>query len=266
MTKPIETTKISVKITGPNRPRTTRSGAALKSLLTVSALALTGLVGPLFTPSAFAQNATIKLYETDNLSGRSLLIDRDIADLTRYDFNDRVGSIEIPEGRWLMCEHVNYQGRCEVVDTRNCDLRALKLQYQVSSIAVYREPVGQRFERADDRAPDYRGPDYRAPDYRRPDYRGFRISAAELSPPIASGLSSAYFLEPRFRATPIHVCLDPGARLCGQATADQFCRIKGFAKAAFFASDYRRIPSVFLATAERNRGRDEVFSEILCVR
>lgn len=261
MTKPIETTKISIKIPGPNRQRAIRSGAAQKSLLTVSALALTGLVGPLFTPSAFAQNATIKLYETDNLGGRSLLIDRDVSDLTRYDFNDRVGSIEIPEGRWLMCEHVNYQGRCEVVDTRNCDLRALKLQYQVSSIAVYREPVGQRFERPDDRAPDYR-----APDYRRPDYRGFRISPVELSPPIASGRSSAYFLDPSFRATPIHVCLDPGARLCGQATADQFCRIKGFAKAAFFASDYRRIPSVFLATAERSRGRDEVFLEILCVR
>lgn len=81
-----------------------------------------------------ARKGDVTLYVHANDRGPSLGLNRDIADLSRYRFNDNVSSIRIRSGVWEVCEHANYRGRCQIVDASVDRLNGIRLNDNISSI------------------------------------------------------------------------------------------------------------------------------------
>lgn len=54
----------------------------------------------------------IDLYEHDNFRGRSLDASQGVSDLNQANFNDRVSSVIIRRGQWLLCSDADSRGRC----------------------------------------------------------------------------------------------------------------------------------------------------------
>jgi hypothetical protein len=76
----------------------------MKRLLAAAAVLAT------FTHAAFAGELT--LFSDSNFRGQRVTIDRDAPNLSAFDFNDRASSVVVGSGRWLLCEHANFGGRC----------------------------------------------------------------------------------------------------------------------------------------------------------
>ena len=80
--------------------------------------------------------AQITMYEGEGFRGRAITADRDIGDLGRMGFNDRTGSVVIEGGRWEVCEHERFQGRCAVLRRGNYDsLRNIGMDYRFPQCA-----------------------------------------------------------------------------------------------------------------------------------
>jgi uncharacterized protein YcfJ len=77
---------------------------SLKLLLAAGALAAAGHAG-----------AAITLYGGENFHGQSFTADRDVWNLDRSGFNDRASSVIVDRGRWELCEHARFEGRCVVL-------------------------------------------------------------------------------------------------------------------------------------------------------
>ena len=77
----------------------------------------------------------VVLFEDPQYQGRSFEVNGDMPDLGAVKFNDRASSIQIGRtgGRWEICEHANYQGRCSRLDA---DQAVLPREWndQISSI------------------------------------------------------------------------------------------------------------------------------------
>jgi hypothetical protein len=60
----------------------------------------------------------VVLFEDPQYQGRSFEVNGDMPDLDAVRFNDKASSIQIGRtgGRWEICEHANYQGRCSRLD------------------------------------------------------------------------------------------------------------------------------------------------------
>lgn len=60
----------------------------------------------------------VVLFEDPQYQGRAFEVNGDMPDLGAVKFNDRASSIQIGRtgGRWEICEHANYQGRCSRLD------------------------------------------------------------------------------------------------------------------------------------------------------
>lgn len=67
---------------------------------------------PVSRPNA---GADIELYLGPNLQGRALGSKKDVVNLGPTDFNDRIGSAVVHNGRWELCSDGEYGGRCIVV-------------------------------------------------------------------------------------------------------------------------------------------------------
>src|SRR5688572_11724723 len=78
------------------------------------------------------------LYDQPNFQGSSVTITQSAPDLGRWRFNDRAQSARF-EGRWLICEHDEFKGRCQEVRGEVPNLHTLGLMAQVSSM----EPAGR---------------------------------------------------------------------------------------------------------------------------
>ena len=99
-------------------------------------------------PVVVAPPADIVFYEHPGFHGRELAVSGDIDNLQQVDFNDRASSIIVLDGRWEVCEHAGFNGRCMILRPgRYPDLRATGLNDQLSSVRrIHRDA---RFE--DDR-------------------------------------------------------------------------------------------------------------------
>lgn len=60
----------------------------------------------------YGRREPIVLFAQANFGGRRAELPGDVRKLDDYDFNDRAGSVIINEGRWELCEHANFGGRC----------------------------------------------------------------------------------------------------------------------------------------------------------
>ena len=92
-------------------------------------------------PVAPPQNGDIVFFEHPGFHGRDLGTSGEIDNLTRYGFNDRASSVIVFEGRWEVCEHAGFGGRCMILRPgRYPDLRAMGLDDNISSVRrVHRE-------------------------------------------------------------------------------------------------------------------------------
>ena len=72
------------------------------------------------------RSADLVLFSNADLRGNPIGINGDIPDLVAYRFNDRASSVLVTRGTWLVCEHANYRGRCEVISRGFGDLRPLQ--------------------------------------------------------------------------------------------------------------------------------------------
>lgn len=58
----------------------------------------------------------ILMFEDTGYQGRVYEVMGDMPDLGMVGFNDKASSIRIVRGKWEICEHANYQGRCSRLD------------------------------------------------------------------------------------------------------------------------------------------------------
>ncbi len=171
---------------------------------------------------------SITLYEGENFTGRAVTVFGFEGDFTRIGFNDRARSARA-QGRFVLCEDIQFRGRCEQISGSVRSLEYLGLNGRVSSARVDdgrgpgygdgpgyggRPPYGGGYDRDDDGDRPGRGDGYGAP--RRDGVQGRTVI---------------------FFARPMVSGNDVAAR--GQASADQFCRASGYGSAVYFAAGER---------------------------
>src|SRR3954469_4533940 len=106
--------------------------------LAVATLAALSLAG-----AAQAQRGAgaATLYELPNFQGHSVTITQSAPDLGRWKFNDRAQSARF-EGRWRVCEHDEFKGRCQEITGAVADLTTYSLFAQISSLEPAFRPGG----------------------------------------------------------------------------------------------------------------------------
>jgi uncharacterized protein YcfJ len=98
--------------------------SCLHTIVAVAALAAAGHAA-----------AQITLYEGEGFHGRSMTVNDRVWNLDRSGFNDRASSIIVERGRWMVCEHERFEGRCVVLRRGSYpSLREVGLNNQISSI------------------------------------------------------------------------------------------------------------------------------------
>ena len=96
----------------------------LKYALAISALAL--------ATQAMAQ---VTFYEGESFRGRAFTTDKQVNNFARKGFNDRASSVVVDRGRWEVCEHANFGGRCVVLRRGSYDsLQRLGMVDTISSV------------------------------------------------------------------------------------------------------------------------------------
>jgi uncharacterized protein YcfJ len=66
-------------------------------------------------PPPPSHDGQITLYEHDGFHGRTFTTTDNIPDFRRVGFNDIASSIVVNDGRWEVCEHAGFQGRCVIL-------------------------------------------------------------------------------------------------------------------------------------------------------
>jgi len=102
----------------------------LKTALAVSALIV-----------ATHAAAQVTFYEGEGFRGRAFTTSKQVGDFGRAGFNDRASSVVVDSGRWEVCEHARFEGRCVVLRRGNYEsLARLGMQDNISSV----RPVDNR--------------------------------------------------------------------------------------------------------------------------
>lgn len=85
---------------------------------------------PAETPPAGPQ---LTLFEKTDFSGDEVDITGAVTKFPEIDFNDKAHSVRVVSGRWLVCEHSNYRGKCVILDASVEDLCVYRLEGRLSS-------------------------------------------------------------------------------------------------------------------------------------
>ncbi len=79
--------------------------------------------------------AQVTLYEGEGFRGRAFTANSPIGDLERFGFNDRASSVIVDHGRWEVCEHARFEGRCVILRPGSYDsLAGMGLGNRISSL------------------------------------------------------------------------------------------------------------------------------------
>ena len=74
------------------------------------------------------------LYEGPNLSGRSFVINTEVAaNLANTGFNDRASSVRVEGGYWIFCSDANFAGECRTFGPGDYPTLPWELTYKISS-------------------------------------------------------------------------------------------------------------------------------------
>jgi len=105
---------------------------------------------PLFEGSAFAQARRygtngITVFTNPNFGGQSATFREDTPDLRGYNLNDKISSLEIPNGEaWEVCQDINFGNRCQVFTGNVPDLRQMGWSDRISSLRRVNGGFGNR--------------------------------------------------------------------------------------------------------------------------
>ncbi|MGZ5035084.1 MAG: beta/gamma crystallin-related protein, partial [Usitatibacter sp.] len=73
------------------------------------------LIAIVLAAASIPAAAQITLYGQEGFAGRSITLNGPARDLARQNFNDRASSAIVRGGRFEVCEHENFGGRCMVL-------------------------------------------------------------------------------------------------------------------------------------------------------
>ncbi|HEY7447584.1 MAG TPA: beta/gamma crystallin-related protein [Vicinamibacterales bacterium] len=77
----------------------------------------------------------VRIFVDPNYRGTSETLFDDTSDLRDFGLNDQISSIEIPSGEvWEICQDINFQNRCEVVNRSVSNLGAVGWNDRISSM------------------------------------------------------------------------------------------------------------------------------------
>lgn len=92
-------------------------------------------VGVSLSAQSRRYNTGITVYADPNFRGESATFRNDTPDLRGYGLNDKVSSIDIPNGEsWEICQDINYGNRCQVISGSISNLREMGWNDRVSSV------------------------------------------------------------------------------------------------------------------------------------
>jgi len=81
------------------------------------------------------ETSQITFYENEDFQGRSFSTDRELGSFMRNGFNDRASSIVVVSDQWVVCEDVQFGGRCAILRPgRYPSLQAMGLNDRISSV------------------------------------------------------------------------------------------------------------------------------------
>jgi hypothetical protein len=208
-----------------------------KTTLILAAIAAAALAGGAEAQPRGGRGPSATLFEGPNFTGRSVTVVGDVSNLSNYGFNDRAQSLRL-EGRWRLCEHSGFEGRCVEQAGEIPELNTMALAERITSLA----PVGRG------------GGGGGRPDYDdgrpgggwgsgggRPDSRG------------AEGETSVFFARPTVRGVDL---------AAGSNGANRFCQRQGLGPAVYFDSSVRA-PRALGPDGEMV-GRSTVLRDVLC--
>jgi uncharacterized protein YcfJ len=79
--------------------------------------------------------AQVTFYEGEGFRGRAFTTQNEVRNFARIGFNDRASSVVVASGRWEVCEHERFEGRCVLLRPGNYDsLHALGMENSISSV------------------------------------------------------------------------------------------------------------------------------------
>jgi len=77
----------------------------------------------------------ITVFDDVNFQGTTLTFNGDVPDLSRFNLNDRISSLQVsPDESWEVCENNNYSGRCVIMSGVARDLRSLGMSDNITSM------------------------------------------------------------------------------------------------------------------------------------
>ncbi|MCR5878938.1 beta/gamma crystallin family protein [Phenylobacterium sp. J367] len=208
------------------------------TILIGAAIAALAIAGAADAQPRGGRGPSATLYEGPNFTGRSVTIVGDVSNLGSYNFNDKARSVRL-EGRWRLCEHSNFEGRCVEQAGEIPELNTLALAERITSLEPIGgggRPGGGRPDWNDDRPGGGWGQGGG-----RPDARG------------VDGERSVFFARPQVRG------LDLAA---GSNNANAFCRRQGLGNALYFDSS-SRAPRA-LGPEGQMTGPSTVLRDVLC--
>jgi hypothetical protein len=204
----------------------------MKTTFCATALAALALAGVAQAQPFRAGTAT--LYDQPNFQGNSVTITQSTPDLGRWRFNDRAQSARF-EGRWLICEHDEFRGRCQEVRGDVPNLHQYGLMAQVSSLEPAGRPGG--------------GGGYPGGGGGYPGGGGFPGGGARG----VDGTRTVFFARPNVRGVDV---------AAGQRGADAFCRSQSLGPAVWYDSSDRAREAI--GPDGELVGRSSIIRDLLC--
>ena len=119
--------------------------------------------------------AQVTFYQGPDFRGPTFTAEWQVDNLERFGFNDRASSAVVERGRWEVCEHANFEGRCVVLRPGSYDsLAGMGMNNQISSV----RPVAPRARYEQEPPPPLPAPTY---EYRqRPNERLFQANVTSV--------------------------------------------------------------------------------------
>jgi hypothetical protein len=165
---------------------------------------------------AYPPQSGIVLYSGPNYTGRQVALNTDISNLNSVSFGDDAQSAITAQGEsWQLCEHSNYEGRCLQVSGAFPSLVPL-----ASMASSARRGSGYPQQQTYPQQQNYPQQTY----------------PAQQAYGAAAGRTASFFAAPLFNGQPMLACPDSPTRpsaSCAKKSAEQFCRLSGFAKLAY---------------------------------
>jgi uncharacterized protein YcfJ len=138
-----------------------------------------GIAGIVLAAQASAQ---ITFYEGEGFRGRAFATSRLVDNFAGVGFNDRASSVVVERGRWEVCEHAHFEGRCAVLRPGSYDsLAGMGMNDRISSV----RPLNREARYENEAPPPLPAPTY---EYRqRPNERLYQANVtfvrAVVGPP-----------------------------------------------------------------------------------